>query len=63
MAVADLQRVMYEDRPAAFLVRPDTARALTDSFAVPATEEKGRDILGSVWNWKPLSQPPAQATR
>jgi peptide/nickel transport system substrate-binding protein len=56
MAVADLQRVMYQDPPAAFLVRPETARAVTDSFAVPAEEEKGRDILGSVWHWTPVAR-------
>lgn len=52
LAVADLQRILYEDPPAAFLVRPDTARAVDDSFVVPA-EEKGRDILGSLWQWRP----------
>ena len=36
IAVADLQRIMYEDPPAAFLVRPETARAVNDSFVVPA---------------------------
>ena len=64
MAVADLQSMMYEDPPAAFLVRPETARAVTDSFAVPV-EEKGRDILGSLWHWKPLGRggPGSQMTR
>jgi hypothetical protein len=45
---------MYDDPPAAFLVRPDTARAVDDSFIVPA-EDKGRDILGSLWQWRPRS--------
>jgi peptide/nickel transport system substrate-binding protein len=51
IAVADLQRIMYEDPPAAFLVRPETARAADDAFLVPA-EEKGRDIAGTLWQWK-----------
>ena len=51
LAVADLQRIMHDDPPAAFLVRPDTARAVVDSFIVPA--EEGRDILGSLWQWRP----------
>lgn len=50
-AVADLQRVLYDDPPAAFLVRPETARAVAESFVVPA--EKGRDILGTLWQWRP----------
>lgn len=54
IAVADLQRIMYDDPPAAFLVRPATARAVNDSFIVPA-EEQGRDILGSLWQWRPRS--------
>jgi peptide/nickel transport system substrate-binding protein len=52
IAVADLQRVLYEDPPAAFLVRPETARAVDDSFAVPV-EERNRDILGTIWQLKP----------
>lgn len=52
IAVADLQRILYEDPPAAFLVRPETARAVDQSFTVPI-EEKGRDILGTIWQLKP----------
>jgi peptide/nickel transport system substrate-binding protein len=61
IAVADLQRIMYEDPPAAFLVRPETARAVDHSFQVPSGEnEKGRDILGSLWQWKPPSYAASQ---
>ena len=60
IAVADLQRVLYEDPPAAFLVRPETARAVNDDFIVPA--EKNRDIASSVWQWKPRDRP-ARAAR
>ncbi len=38
MAVADLQRILYEDPPAAFLVRLEGARAVDDSFVVPVEE-------------------------
>jgi peptide/nickel transport system substrate-binding protein len=61
-AVADLQRVLYDDPPAAFLVRPDTARALDASFNIP-TEAPRRDILGTLWQWRPASVPSAQAAR
>jgi ABC-type transport system substrate-binding protein len=61
MAVADLQRILYEDPPAAFLVRPETARAVNDSFALPA-DAKGRDIAGTLWLWKSRDVP-ARAAR
>lgn len=51
IAVADLQRIIYDDPPAAFLVRPETARAVDESVTVPI-EEQGRDILGNIWQWK-----------
>jgi ABC-type transport system substrate-binding protein len=54
MAVADLQRILYEDPPAAFLVRPETARAVNDSFDVPTdAKNQNRDIAGTLWLWKP----------
>ncbi len=52
IAVADLQRIMYQDPPAAFLVRPETARAVNDTIEVPA-EAKGRDIVPTLWQWRP----------
>jgi peptide/nickel transport system substrate-binding protein len=52
IAVADLQRVLYDDPPAAFLVWPETARAVDESFIVPA-EENARDILGIIWQLQP----------
>jgi ABC-type transport system substrate-binding protein len=61
-AVAELQRILYDDPPAAFLVRPETARALDGSFTMP-TEASGRDILGSLWQWKPSGAIGAQASR
>jgi peptide/nickel transport system substrate-binding protein len=61
IAVADLQRVMYDDPPAAFLVRPETARAVSDSFVVPA--EPGRDIAGTLWQWTPRASVARRAVR
>jgi peptide/nickel transport system substrate-binding protein len=62
IAVADLQRIMYEDPPAAFLVRPETARAVQDTFVVPE-ELPGRDIAGTLWQWKPRGTAEARAGR
>ncbi len=62
IAVADLQRVLYEDPPAAFLVRPETARAIDSSFEVPA-EAQGRDILGTLWQWKPRTSSEVLASK
>jgi peptide/nickel transport system substrate-binding protein len=62
IAVADLQRILYEDPPAAFLVRLEGARAVEDSFVVPA-EEPGRDILGSLRLWKPRNAARARASQ
>jgi hypothetical protein len=62
IGVDDLQRILYEDPPAAFLVRPETARAVERSFIVPG-EEKGRDILGTLWQWKPRPLTQARAAR
>ena len=67
IAVADLQRILYEDPPAAFLVRPETARAVNDSFVVPAEANQAdanrRDIAGTVWQWKPRNRAPGSAAR
>jgi peptide/nickel transport system substrate-binding protein len=60
IAVADLQRIMFEDPPAAFLVRPETARAVDELFTIPS-EEKGRDIIGSLWQWEPKNRVEARA--
>jgi peptide/nickel transport system substrate-binding protein len=60
IAVADLQRIMYDDPPAAFLVRPETARAVDESVTVPI-DERGRDILGNLWQWKPRGASEARA--
>jgi ABC-type transport system substrate-binding protein len=62
IGVADLQRILYDDPPAAFLVRPETARVVDESFVVPV-EEKARDILGNLWQWRPATAPVRRAAQ
>jgi peptide/nickel transport system substrate-binding protein len=62
IAVADLQRVLYDDPPAAFLVRTETARVIDQSFEIPI-EAKGRDVVGTLSLWKPRPVPPVTARR
>jgi ABC-type transport system substrate-binding protein len=52
-AVADLDRILHADPPAAFLVWQETSRAVSAKFDV-AAEEK-RDILTNVWQWRPAT--------
>jgi hypothetical protein len=34
-----------------FLAWPQVARAVSTRFLVPA--ERGRDVIGSLWQWRP----------
>jgi peptide/nickel transport system substrate-binding protein len=52
-AVADLARILHDDPPAAFLAWQDTSRAVSTTFDVAA--EPNRDILTSVWQWRPTA--------
>ncbi|HSC28145.1 MAG TPA: ABC transporter substrate-binding protein, partial [Vicinamibacterales bacterium] len=52
-AVADFQHVLYEDPPAIFLAWPQVARAVSTAFVVP--DEEGRDIIGSISQWRPAA--------
>jgi ABC-type transport system substrate-binding protein len=58
--VAELQRVFFDDPPAAFLVWLMSARAVSTKFDVQA--EANRDILGNTWLWR-LTPPVVQAAR
>lgn len=58
--VADLQRVLYDDPPAIFLVWPTLERAVSNRFDVPV--EPNRDIISVVWQWR-LHEPVEQASR
>jgi peptide/nickel transport system substrate-binding protein len=57
-AVADLQRVFYQDPPAVFLQWVQTTRAVSKS--VDVQNEPGRDVLGTLPQWRPVS---SQSTR
>jgi ABC-type transport system substrate-binding protein len=54
-AVNDLQRRLYDDPPALFLAWPVVARAVSKDFEVPT--EAGRDVMGSLWQWRPAAAP------
>lgn len=59
-AVAELERVLHADPPAAFLVWQATSRAVSTKFDVAA--EDNRDIQTNVWQWRPAGAP-KQASR
>jgi ABC-type transport system substrate-binding protein len=48
---AELQRIFVDDPPAVFLAWQTTTRAVSAEFQIPP--EPGRDILSSIWQWKP----------
>jgi peptide/nickel transport system substrate-binding protein len=48
--VAELQRVLHDDPPAAFLVWQEQTRAVSTKFDVAA--EPKRDILTNLWQWR-----------
>jgi ABC-type transport system substrate-binding protein len=50
-AVSDLQQVFFDDPPAIFLAWPRVARVVSNRFVVP--DEKGRDVMSSLWQWRP----------
>lgn len=50
---ADLQRIFSNDPPAVFLAWQTTTRAVSAEFSIPP--EPGRDILSSIWQWKPAN--------
>jgi peptide/nickel transport system substrate-binding protein len=50
-AVSDLQQVFFENPPAIFIAWPRVARVVSNKFVVP--EEKGRDVMSSLWQWRP----------
>ncbi len=60
LAVSDLQRVMYEDPPAVFLVWPRETRAVDAHVRVPYLSD--RDVLVGVRDWR-LMPPDVRASR
>ncbi len=51
---AELQRIFADDPPAVFLAWQTTTRAVSAEFSIPP--EPGRDILSSIWQWKPADR-------
>jgi ABC-type transport system substrate-binding protein len=60
-AVADLTKILHDEPPAAFLAWQSTSRAVSTTFDVAA--EPNRDILTSVWQWRPTSGTKQAAAR
>jgi peptide/nickel transport system substrate-binding protein len=56
-AVDDLQKVLYDDPPAVFLVWPQTTRALRSDIRVP--KETVPDVMGTLWRWQRGAPSPA----
>jgi peptide/nickel transport system substrate-binding protein len=50
--LADLQQILHDDPPAAFLAWQTTSRAVSTNFDV--AQEPGRDILSNIWKWRPV---------
>ena len=55
-AVNDLQTIFRADPPAVFLMWPIVVRAVSTRFQVPG--EAGRDIMGTLWQWRPTRPMP-----
>jgi ABC-type transport system substrate-binding protein len=53
-AVGDLQQVFYQDPPAIFLAWPNVTRAVSTRFEVPPPDQEGRDVMSSLWLWRPV---------
>ncbi len=57
--VSDLQQILHDDPPAIFIAWPQVARVVSARIEVPvsrgsAPDEFGRDVLSSIWQWRPL---------
>lgn len=55
-SVGDLQQIFYDNPPAIFIAWPQVARVVSSRFQVP--DEAGRDVLSSLWQWRPVSVTP-----
>jgi peptide/nickel transport system substrate-binding protein len=54
--VSVLQQIIHDDPPAIFIAWPKVARVVSSRFTVEG--EQGRDVLSSLWHWKPASPSP-----
>ncbi|HET7699189.1 MAG TPA: ABC transporter substrate-binding protein [Vicinamibacterales bacterium] len=60
-AVAELERVLHDDPPAAFLAWQETSRAVSAKIDVLA--EPNRDVMTNIWMWRPATAAGTQASR
>jgi peptide/nickel transport system substrate-binding protein len=58
LAVSDVMSHFKDDPPAIFLALPREARAVDKSFSIPY--ETDRDILGTLWQLRPIQRTAAQ---
>ena len=58
--VAEFERILHDDPPAAFIAWQRASRAVSTRFDVAA--ERDRDILSNVWQWRQV-EAPTQASR
>jgi ABC-type transport system substrate-binding protein len=60
-AVLGLEQAFVDDPPAIFIAWSVRARAVSKRFDVPV--EEGRDILGTLRLWRPMTEARTQASR
>jgi peptide/nickel transport system substrate-binding protein len=61
-AVAAFQKVIHDDPPAVFLAWEERMRAVSQKFEVTGLEP-GRDVIASLWRWRPAEARTASRTR
>ena len=61
VAVAELRQRFFEDVPAAFLVWPETTRAVDSRFDVG--DRSDPEFFANLWRWKPARRPERLAVR
>jgi len=59
--VAELERVLHDDPPAAFLTWQETSRAV--SAKIEVSPEPNRDVLSNIWMWRAADGAVKQAAR
>ena len=54
VAVADLRQRFFEDVPAAFLVWPETTRAIDSRFDIG--DRSDPEVFANLWRWRPAER-------